>query len=413
MAKHRHRLPQLDGELMITDGGLETDLIFHHGFDLPHFAAFDLLRSDEGTAALRELLRRVRGDRPRARRGARAREPHLARQPRLGARCSATATRSSTRLNRGAIELLQSVREDFERAGPGIVVSGCIGPRGDGYVAGAMMSPNEAQAYHAAPDPACSRDAGADMVVRDHHDLRRRGHRRDPRRPRGRHPRRDLVHRRDRRQAAQRAAPRRGHRRGRRRDRRRARLLHDQLRPPHPLRGRPRGGRGMGDAGSGVCGPTRRARATRSSTRRRSSTRATRPSSARSTGRSAAGCPRSACWAAAAAPTTGTSPRSPRPGWRQRSDRIVPFRRRGGTGRSGAQAGAAGDEPPRPGDHRRRQRDGDADRDPQRDLRRAEHAVAGRGDHVEDRVGVGQRAPGLAEQRRPSRTRRPGRPAAG
>ena len=32
-------LPQLQGRPIVTDGGLETDLIFHHGGDLPHFAA--------------------------------------------------------------------------------------------------------------------------------------------------------------------------------------------------------------------------------------------------------------------------------------------------------------------------------------------------------------------------------------
>ena len=40
MARYRGALPQVKGELMITDGGIETDLIFHHGFDLPLFAAF-------------------------------------------------------------------------------------------------------------------------------------------------------------------------------------------------------------------------------------------------------------------------------------------------------------------------------------------------------------------------------------
>ena len=34
------RLPQLRGRPMVTDGGMETDLIFHHDVDLPHFAAF-------------------------------------------------------------------------------------------------------------------------------------------------------------------------------------------------------------------------------------------------------------------------------------------------------------------------------------------------------------------------------------
>jgi hypothetical protein len=52
MAKYRRRLPQLEGGLFLTDGGLETTLIFHKGVELPHFAAFDLLRTIEG----REML---------------------------------------------------------------------------------------------------------------------------------------------------------------------------------------------------------------------------------------------------------------------------------------------------------------------------------------------------------------------
>jgi hypothetical protein len=44
MAKYRHNLPQLLNDLFITDGGLETTLIFHEGWELPEFASFDLLR---------------------------------------------------------------------------------------------------------------------------------------------------------------------------------------------------------------------------------------------------------------------------------------------------------------------------------------------------------------------------------
>ena len=36
----------------VTDGGLETDLIHHHGFDLPEFAAFPLLADERGRASL-------------------------------------------------------------------------------------------------------------------------------------------------------------------------------------------------------------------------------------------------------------------------------------------------------------------------------------------------------------------------
>ena len=52
-ANYRGRLPQLDDELFLTDGGLETTLIFHDGFELPMFAAFTLLESERGRAALR------------------------------------------------------------------------------------------------------------------------------------------------------------------------------------------------------------------------------------------------------------------------------------------------------------------------------------------------------------------------
>src|SRR5581483_6639310 len=51
--RHRDALPQLDGGLFLTDGGIETTLIFHDGLELPEFAAFPLLESEDGIAALR------------------------------------------------------------------------------------------------------------------------------------------------------------------------------------------------------------------------------------------------------------------------------------------------------------------------------------------------------------------------
>src|SRR5688572_25019111 len=57
MHQYRNRLPQLDGELFLTDGGLETTLVFHQGVDLPCFAAFDLLKDEHGKNKLREYYR--------------------------------------------------------------------------------------------------------------------------------------------------------------------------------------------------------------------------------------------------------------------------------------------------------------------------------------------------------------------
>ena len=52
MIKLRDDLPQLSGDLFLTDGGLETTLIFQDGFDLPEFAAFNLLKHESGREAM-------------------------------------------------------------------------------------------------------------------------------------------------------------------------------------------------------------------------------------------------------------------------------------------------------------------------------------------------------------------------
>jgi S-methylmethionine-dependent homocysteine/selenocysteine methylase len=58
---YRSRLPQLDREVFLTDGGIETTLIFHEGIDLPLFAACGLLGSDEAGPACGGTSTRMRG----------------------------------------------------------------------------------------------------------------------------------------------------------------------------------------------------------------------------------------------------------------------------------------------------------------------------------------------------------------
>ena len=59
MARYRDALPQLKDptRLFLTDGGIETTLIFHDGLELRDFAAFDALKSPEGRAALEKYFR--------------------------------------------------------------------------------------------------------------------------------------------------------------------------------------------------------------------------------------------------------------------------------------------------------------------------------------------------------------------
>lgn len=59
---NKPQLPQITGDrLFLTDGGLETTLIFHEGLDLPHFAAFPLLSDDGGRAVLRRYFHTYAG----------------------------------------------------------------------------------------------------------------------------------------------------------------------------------------------------------------------------------------------------------------------------------------------------------------------------------------------------------------
>ena len=54
----RAQLPQLSGETFITDGGMETTLIFNEGIALPDFASFILLEDPTGLDVLRAYYTR-------------------------------------------------------------------------------------------------------------------------------------------------------------------------------------------------------------------------------------------------------------------------------------------------------------------------------------------------------------------
>ena len=162
MAQYRDYLPQIDGNFFLTDGGLETTLVFHDGIDLPHFAAFDLMKSKDGRQRLREYF-----------------DPYIdiAREPGAGFRLESPTCCANTvwgqrlgysastleEVNRDAITLMHDVGDAHEGNLP-IVVSGCIGLRGDGHDPRDVMSPIEAEIYHT-PQIEAFADAGADMVT--------------------------------------------------------------------------------------------------------------------------------------------------------------------------------------------------------------------------------------------------------
>ena len=144
----------------LTDGGLETTLVFVDGIDLPDFAAFRLLDSDAGRAALRRYYSPYLDLAEQHGAGFVIDTPTWRASLDWGARLGYDPIRLAA-VNRRAVEFVTALAD--ERPGLQRVVNGVIGPRGDGYVIGATMSSSEAAAYHGLQARAFA-EAGAEMI---------------------------------------------------------------------------------------------------------------------------------------------------------------------------------------------------------------------------------------------------------
>ena len=146
----------------VTDGGLETDLIFHHGVDLPEFAAYPLVWTHEGRALLRAYYDGYADVAAAVGAGLRLEAPTWRANTDWGATLGHDA-RALADANREAVALLQALAHDWRARVPDIVVTGMVGPRGDGYVPGAPADPDEAADY-VAPQVRAFAQAGAHEV---------------------------------------------------------------------------------------------------------------------------------------------------------------------------------------------------------------------------------------------------------
>jgi S-methylmethionine-dependent homocysteine/selenocysteine methylase len=162
MPRYRAHLPQLDGGIFLTDGGLETTLIFHDKLELPYFAAFHLLNDGAGSDALRKYYCSYATIACTNGFGFVLESPTWRANPdwsdKLGYSNAALGD-----VNRLAVAMMQELRDKFQTPHSPMVVSGCVGPRGDGYVPGQVMSETEAEAYHG-QQIGVFRETEADMV---------------------------------------------------------------------------------------------------------------------------------------------------------------------------------------------------------------------------------------------------------
>jgi S-methylmethionine-dependent homocysteine/selenocysteine methylase len=149
---------------MVTDGGMETDLIFHHGVDLPHFAVFPLLESAAGRALLEDYYHGYAAIARRAGAGLMLESGATYRaSPDWGARLG-YGPADLERVNTAAIAMLSRLREHYATTITDVIISGEVGPRGDAYQPGQPTEPDEAAAYHS-PQIQALAHSGADLVT--------------------------------------------------------------------------------------------------------------------------------------------------------------------------------------------------------------------------------------------------------
>jgi homocysteine S-methyltransferase len=161
MTKYRHDLPQMRDGIFLSDGGMETTLIFHEGIELPHFASYVLLETEEGREQLKGYYEKYLQIAVARRVGFILDSATWRANPDWGLKIG-HGPRELEAINTASIRLLEELREKWETPSTPLVVSGAIGPRGDGYKAG-RMDASEAEAYHATQIRTFEQ-AGADMV---------------------------------------------------------------------------------------------------------------------------------------------------------------------------------------------------------------------------------------------------------
>ena len=146
-------------DVALTDGGIETVLLFREGFELPCFASFPLLEEERGRMALRRYFEPFLDLAQERRVPFVLDTPTWRANPDWGAQLGYNAA-ALEGANNDAVEFVCELAE----ARPDVTIDGVLGPRGDGYVVGDRMTADQAAEYHDWQIGVLSR-AGAERIT--------------------------------------------------------------------------------------------------------------------------------------------------------------------------------------------------------------------------------------------------------
>lgn len=162
MSKYRPSFPALARELMLTDGGIETYLMYIDGIELEEFSSFHLLDDPNHRQAIHQYY---------------CNHAEIARRYGVNFILTSLTYRASSdwgdklgyskaglaEMNHKAIALLREVADIYEGPDSKMIIGGCVGPRGDAYSLNLTMSASEAQGYHSVQIQTL-KDADVDMI---------------------------------------------------------------------------------------------------------------------------------------------------------------------------------------------------------------------------------------------------------
>lgn len=139
---------QQDGRFYLSEGGTETEFMYKHGFELPHFAMFPLLDNPKASAKMKDMFRSyldVAAD-----------HNFCALMGGLDYRASPDwgellgySPAGLADANLQSIEFLRDVASEYSSDIPETLIQGLIGPRGDAYARNESITESEAEDYHA------------------------------------------------------------------------------------------------------------------------------------------------------------------------------------------------------------------------------------------------------------------------
>lgn len=161
--KTRALVSRISDRFWLADGGLETTLIFHHGIDLPHFASFPLLRSQNGRARLCDYFDGYL-DAARTHGAGFVLDTATWRSGQGWGAIMGLSPEEIDAVNRDAVDFARGIASSPAAAGIRIVINGAVGPHGDAYAPDRLLDAAEAEDIHGRQVRTLAR-AGVDLVT--------------------------------------------------------------------------------------------------------------------------------------------------------------------------------------------------------------------------------------------------------